>query len=198
MPDSNHCGCKVGRNAARYGIKELDNDLGDQRRKHQASLRDLADYVNAQFLDAAIDATNATVAGDATAIYHALTSDEIPTHRQVEVTDQLTAIGIDVEQLTDDFVSYQAIRHHLQNCLDIDTSRSGVESLEEGLNLIQWARQRAETVISRTITRLQRLGILTTGGLDVTVTVSITCESCNKVYRPTELLDQGHCACPDQ
>lgn len=190
-----HCGCKIGRSAEKYGVRGLDSELIRERRDREASLRDLASYVNTRLLEAAIEEAGADVAGDPASVYAALTDDDIRTARRVTVTDQLTSVGIETEELTSDFVSYQSVRHHFRNCLDMDTSHRGIETVQEGREVLERARQRAENVIGRTLARLGRTDALDTGELAVTVTVTIACEDCDNVYRPGELLDHGQCEC---
>jgi len=190
-----HCGCKIGRNAKKYVLEELDEDLIRERHDREASLRDLASFVNTRILEAAINEADADIAGDPASVYSALTDDDVRPARRVAVTDQLTNVGVEVADLTADFVSYQSVRHHFQTCLDMDTNRRGIETVQEGREVLEQARQRAENVIDRTLARLRRTGSLSTGDLTVIATVTITCEDCGNVYRVDELLDHGRCGC---
>lgn len=191
------CECKIGRQMEKYGLSDLNGELRHHRREEEASLRDLADFVNARIVEAAIDAADADVAGDGTSVYVALADDDVSTERRVNVTDQLTSTGIDVDELEGDFVSYQSVRTHLRNCLDVDTGRRGVETVEEGREVIEWARARDENVIERTLSRLQRVGAITAGELTATTTITVECTTCGTNYRLGRFLDRGACECAD-
>lgn len=195
--DDPECPCKIGRQIDSYDLRDLNEDLRYRRHEEETSLRDLADFVNARILETAIDASDADIAGDAVSVYVALTGDDVSTRRRVDVTDQLSNAGIDVDELERDFVSYQSVRYHLQNCLDVDTSRHGVETLEEGRGVVEWARTRDANVIERTLSRLQRTGAVTAGELTTTVTVTVECATCGNTYRIDEFLDRGSCECGD-
>jgi len=189
------CSCKVGRVADAYGLEELNRDLEQRYVTDDASLRDLATYINIQVVGAVIDESDANIMGDPNAIYRALHDDDVPPERRANVRDQLTYADIDLDAVTQDFVSHQTVRSHLRECLDIDTARSGVDDLEEARDVINWARDRDAEIIDRVLERLRRLDLLVTGELDVTHTVRITCLDCGETYRPDALLTEGGCGC---
>lgn len=186
--------CKVGWVADRYDLFELDAALG---RRHEAGdgLRDLADLLNRRILEDALTGADADIVGDADALYATITGDDVSAGRRAEVRAQLSNAGVDVLGMEDDFVSHQTIKTHLNDCLDIDTSRSSPLDRERASGTVEWARSRSEAVIERTMERLQANGELSTGPLSVTHTVRITCEDCGRTYRQDELLETGRCAC---
>lgn len=190
------CSCKIGRQMDAYGLQGLNDDVL-RRREEGASLRDLAEFVNVRILEAAMDASDADVAGDAGSVYAALTDDSISTEKRVNTIDQLNDVGIDVKALEGDFVSYQSVRYHLQKCLDMDTGRQGVETIEEGREVIEWARTREENIIGRTLSRLQRIGAIAGGDLRTNSTVTVECTECESTYTIEEFLDRGVCECSD-
>lgn len=188
-----HC-CKVGRDADRYDLLELDDTL---RRRHDAGdgLRELASLVNRRILEDALTGADADIVGDADALYATITEEDVSAGRRAEVRAQLSNAGVDVLGMEDDFVSHQTIKTHLNDCLGVDTSRSTPLGRERATGTVEWARSRSEAVIERTIERLQTSDELATGSLDVTHTVRITCEDCGQTYRQEELLESGRCAC---
>lgn len=190
------CSCKIGRQTDAYGLHGLNEDIL-RRREEGASLRNLAEFVNERILEAEIDASDVDVAGDAGSVYAALTEDRVSTEKRVNTIDQLNDVGINVKALQEDFVSYQSVRYHLQNCLDMDTGRRGVETIEEGRGVIEWARTREENVIGRTLSRLQRIGAIAGGDLRTSSTVTVECTECESTYMISEFLDRGACECFD-
>lgn len=187
--------CKVGRNIQRYELEGLNDELRERREGADASLRALADHVNERILSVAMNRASVNVVGDAASVYEVLTGEDVDPGRRADVRDQLLFAEVDLETVTDDFVSHQTIKTHLTDCLDIDTSRTGVESLSEAREVIEWARSRDEEIIEKTLARLRRIDELETGDLDVTHSISVHCEDCGAVYRMEELLDGGHCKC---
>jgi hypothetical protein len=190
-----YCDCKIGRKAEKYELDDLDQRIQQRRETNEDSLRDLAEFVNVRILEVVIDATDADIVGDVDSIYRAMTSEEVTTKRRVEIRDQLTAVGTDLKELKDDFVSYQTIRYHLQNCLEIDTSRKGIETIQEGREVITSSMKRDQDVIERTVARLDRIDTLEIPDPRVTVTATIECGRCGDSYRIEDFLTRGRCRC---
>lgn len=198
------CGCKVGRNAEEYGLEALDAEL-ERRRANGASLRTLATAVNQRVLAAAIEAETAdrpidevfgAVAGERAieAVYEALTDEDAP-ERRARVETRLKQHGIDVAAVRSDWVTHPTVRTHLSDCLGIDTSREPTITAADAIDTVEWARARAAGVVGRTFERLGNAGLVSTGELDVSVTLQLTCEECGRTYRPRRLLEAGSCAC---
>lgn len=190
-----NCGCKIGRNSTKYELENLDQRIREKRQEQQASLRDLATFVNIQILAAVVNRTGAQITGAPATLYESLTGEDVSAELRVTLTDQLTNLGVDVEELHDDFVSYQAVRRHLQDCLGVSTGRQGVESVAEAREVIEWARQRNENVLERMLNRLEKVGKLSISNVSVTTSMTITCEDCGQIYRVDELLEHGECEC---
>lgn len=199
------CSCKVGRVAGAHGLDGLDDELR-RRRDDGASLRALADVVNRHVLSVALEASAVdedadtafgAVSGERAveAIYDALGGDDVPPERTARVRTRLEQHGIDVDALTDDWVTHPTVRHHLRECLGIDTARGGGITPGDAVDTTEWARARCAGVVGRTFERLADAGLVKTGALDVSVTIRLTCESCGNSYRPSRLLDDGGCAC---
>jgi len=188
------CDCKVGRVAQNYEILEIDQMLLNRRRQDNKSLRSLADCFNTNVLRAALRSTNADIAGDPKSVYEALTGDVSP-ERRADVADQLEYVGIDVENLKGDFVSHQTIKSHLTNCLDVDTSRQTIQSIEEATGKIEWARQRNEGIINSILGQLDRNEFLEVGDLEIAHSITVACTNCNQTYSISQLLDNGGCNC---
>ena len=189
------CNCKIGRNADTYDVASLHEDVIQQRQEDGASLRDLEQWINIQLVKAALDRSDVPVAGDAESIYHALTSEEIATQRRVEMTDRLINHDVDVDQLRKDFVSYQTVRNHLRECLNISTERRGVESVAEGMEVIEWAIAHCTDVVERMLLRMGRRELLGIGNLDVTVSVTATCSECDTISDIRSFVEEGGCEC---
>ena len=205
---SSQCGCKVGRAVETYGLDDLDAELRRRRREREASLRELAAYTNRRILAAALDVVPADVFdGDSElfgalgrseaveAIYGALADDDVPPGRRARVRTRLEQTGIDVDEVTGDWVTHPTVRTHLRECLDIDTSSRRTVDLDDATNTIEWARSRCVAVVERTLDRLQSAGGIAVTEADVSVSIRITCTECRASYSPAELVSRGRCAC---
>jgi len=199
------CSCKIGRQIDRYGFDNLNADLVRLHRDEGASLRDLADHVNQRILAAALAAANADITNilygavsddDAlTTLYQALASDDIPPERAARVRTRLTQLGTDVETIEADWVTHPTVRTHLRDCLNVDTHRTPSLSLPDARDTIEWSRTRCMNIIEETFTRLRNTDLVSTGPLDVAVTIQVTCTVCGETYRPSQLLTNRECAC---
>lgn len=201
------CSCKVGRGIERYGLDGLDTELVRRRREADASLRELADYINRRMLASALEAASVDLDDalygavddeDAVGVlYETLTSDETPTERVARVRTRLVQQGVDVEAIQSDWVTHTTVRSHLRECLEVDTSREASITLDDGRDTIEWARNRCAKVVGETFERLRRADLLATGPLETSVTIQVTCSDCGATYRPGRLLSERACDCPD-
>lgn len=188
------CECKVGRSAREYGLVGLNEKLG-RRHADGASLRDLERFVNESILRRALHDANVDVLGDVSSIYRSLTDDAVSAGTRTETREQLARAGLDVEAVTDDFVTYQTVRTHLRECLDVETGRRETLSTEDAQGTIEWARSRSQGIIERTLERLRTGGQLAGGEFDVTHVTRVTCVECGETYHLDGLVEQGGCDC---
>ena len=191
------CDCKIGRDATKYDVPGLPAFVKRRRIDADSSLRDLADAVNVRLVEAILDRTDADVAGDAGAVYTALADEDTPPERRLSVRNQLADVGVAIGELEEDFVSYQAVRYHLRNCLDMDTSREGITSVSAGREIIATARERDREIIAQTLRRLQRVDELRDTAIEVRVSPRVSCRNCGRSYDVGAFLDEGGCACAE-
>lgn len=204
MAESDSYSCKVGRVADRYDLANIDGDL-PSRYADDASLRDLEALVNKRILRTAIeraDGGTSTLAGSdrgVDALYEVLRTDKnaSPAER-ARVRTRLEQAGIDVDAVTDDWVSHATVRTHLNDCLAMDTSREASLTPEEAISTVEWTRSRSERIVSETVQRLRTADVAEVTEPTVSVSVRITCEVCGRSYTIQDLLDEGGCACHDE
>jgi hypothetical protein len=193
--DQRRCSCKVGRTIEQYGLAGLDDEVERRRDEEDESLRSLAEFVNTQVLQRAIDRhADREVLADAASIYSQLT-DGSDAGQTTEIRRRLTTAGVPVDEVSDSFVSHQTVRSHLQTCLDMETGRSQATDIEDVEKLIEWARSRDEEIIDRAISRLRDSGELDIGQTNVIHSVRIICEECGQSHRLQDLLDAEGCEC---
>lgn len=188
------CSCKLGRNVRAYGLGNFDETIR-RRRREGASLRDLESVINKAILRAVVEDVDGTVIGDVDHIYETLVGDDASAGERTETKEQLARTGADVDALLEDFVSYQTVRTHLNECLDIDTGRRRQLSIEDARGTIEWARSRSEGIVDRTMDRLRRDEQFSVGSIDVSHDVRVSCTDCGGSYPVEEFLDRGGCDC---
>jgi transcriptional regulator with XRE-family HTH domain len=189
------CDCKIGRDAEKYGVPDLPLFVRRRRLEDGLSLRDLAEAVNTRLVESVLEEADADVAGDAASVYAALADEDVPPERRLSVRNRLTDLGVDVEELDADFVSYQAVRRHLRNCLDVATDREGITDLSEGREIVATARERDREIISQTLRRLQRVGELRDTDIEVRISPRVSCRRCGQFFGLDEFLAAGGCDC---
>lgn len=191
------CSCKVGRVIEQYELAGLDDEIVRRREEEDESLRALAEFLNTRLLKRLIERqADREVLADATSIYSQLTNGD-DAGKTAEMRERLITAGVPVDEVTDNFVSHQTVRSHLNTCLDMETGRSQATDLEEVANLIEWARTRDEEIIERALSRLRESGELDIGETNVIHSVRVICEKCGQSHRLQELLDARECQCCD-
>lgn len=190
------CDCKLGRAIDTYGLPEFNERLRD-RRAEGASLRRLETVVNTAILRRALTSADREVIGDPGSIYETLTGEDVSAGERTAAAERLTRAGVDVEALREDFVSYQTVRTHLKECLDVDTARSEPLSPEDAQGTIQWARSRSEGIVERTLERLEDSEGFEAGDIDVSHVVRVSCERCGASHPVETFVDRGGCDCAE-
>jgi hypothetical protein len=130
---------KVGRIKAKYDLTDLDETLRSRYESGEASLRELAEYVNRQV-------TAAFLEGEPYApnyVYDVLAGgDDVSSQERNDLRRRLRGDDVDVDALRSDWVSHMAVRTYLQSDLDVDTDRKAgsardpLETLEKVRGLV--------------------------------------------------------------
>lgn len=195
MKRFNDCGCKVDRKSEEYGLTDLNEELYHRHQEKGASLRDLEAYVNMQMLDHVLEDTDIVLLDGVESVYHVLSDDDVSEGKRAEVRRRLEHAGIDIDKLESDFVTYQTVRNHLREALDVDTGARKTLDPSGADTRIRRLQSRTEAVIAETLEQLRRSEKLKTGNLDLVVSVRVTCENCGDSYRLRDLLNSGRCSC---
>jgi hypothetical protein len=193
---------KIGRLIERYGLDGVGAELearwtAEQGDRH--SLRDLADFFNRCLLETAMrEAGIDTLEGEVANTHRLLTDEEVSQGMQTETRRKLERGGVDVERLTADFVSYQAIRTYLtkyRGATYPPSETSGHDHVERAADNIERLRSRTATVAEDRIDQLVKRDRLDVGPHHVSVDIRVYCEGCETRYDVDDLLEQGGCDC---
>lgn len=188
--------CKIGRGIEKYDCDGLNDELASEYREGDASLRDLERVINEAFTAAALEAAGSPTDRDPGDITATLRGDDESKRQQARLETELEQAGVDVDQLQRDYVSFRTVKTHLNEHLDVDTSRNETITLDSAESIIEWAETRCTSVIERTLERLSNADEATIGD-DFTVNISprITCHECNSTLTVREFIGNEGCRC---
>lgn len=161
------------------------------------SLRDLADMFNRRLLEQALlDAGMTALDGEIDEYYGILHGETDSEAVRAETRSRLEAAGVDVEGLTADFVTYQAVRSYLREHRGAEyEGRTDEQQIESDRETIERLVNRAVRVTEKTIRRLRDTGRIGLGEFRVLLEPRVLCQDCGSQYSVRELLDRGGCDC---
>lgn len=192
---------KVGRVIEKYGLDGFGADLEAHwtgESDQQYSLRALADLFNQRVLEAALsEAGVRSLDGEVENRYRLLTDDDVSAGMRTQQRNQLEHDGIDVDAVTRDFVTHQAVYTYLVDALGVSKDRgesaASVEAHDDRINRL---RGRTEAVAEDSLDALSAAGELTLGDSDVVVDVQVYCHDCGSQADISTLLESSGCECP--
>lgn len=190
---------KVGRLIEAYDLDGVGAELerrwtadGDQSR----SLRELADDFNQRLLQAAMtEAGMSPLDGDVENVFRLLTGESATSGARTEAASRLAKNGIDVDELRDEFVSYQAVRTYLREYRGVTYDADSGDRLTATRESVGRLKGRLVTVTEDKLSTLRADDEIDAGELTVLATVQVFCEDCETTYTVEEFLDRGRCGC---
>lgn len=189
-------GCKVERVCAERGVPTLTERLVERRTATDASLRDLERFFNREVLAAAMRAAGMELLEDEAAnVYRLLAAEDVSHAARTEARDRLDRAGVDVDAVTDDFVTYGTIRTHLRECEGIETGHETTLDAAAVRDTVFSLFGRTEAVTERELSRLAETGAFEVGEPTVSLTARVACEACGEEYGLRRLLERGGCGC---
>lgn len=197
--ESRKRGTKVARLIEKYELSGRGAELeaawiGDDGER--TSLRDLADEFNETILrsvlkENGISLSSFEVAGTYEALRHGSGSDETRARRRLERE------GVDVEELTGDFVTHQSVHTYLTDERNASLPDQGEDAVERRTETIEKLEGRTAVVTEASIESTLPDEELDRVDYDVIVDVQVVCSACGSTYDAGELLRQGGCDCGD-
>lgn len=189
-------GCKIDTVAEKWELHTVEAQLAE-RWADGESLRDLETAFNQAVLRAAMaSAGMETVDGEPSNL-HRLLTDDVTAGKRVDAESRLREHGLNPDAVTDDFVSYQTVRTHLNECLGVQTARESSLSVADSRSTVHKLVSRTETVVLQTIDRLCGQDKLSITAPSVTVSVRVACSECQDEYTFATLLSTGSCSCSE-
>lgn len=180
-----------------FGEELVDRWLG-QNGYERESLRSLASVTNARILQSALEHADETpLEGEVDNLVRLLTSDDVSAGMRSQTRQRLEQLGIDVDDLTTDFVSHQAIHTYLTSVREVkyESDSSPDDKLTDRLETIQRLESRLQAVTESTIEQLPSDDEFSVGSIDVIASVQVLCNDCGQQYTIQELIEQNGCGC---
>lgn len=191
---------KVERAIAEYdlvGIGEEMERLWSGDGTEQMSLRELAEFFNEELLRREMEEADVQMlAGECENTYTLLVDDDQQTADRTRAVRRLEREGVDVDQLRNDFVSYQSIRRYLTESRDVEYERDEASRLANTETHLQQLRTRTLRVTESKITRLNEADdIEISDEFRTTVDIRVYCPDCGARFEVVELLENHGCDC---
>lgn len=190
---------KIARLIDEYGLVGVGEEL--ERRwtasgAERMSLRDLADEFNRRLLETAMaEAGMQPLAGEVENIYRLLTDDDVSPADRTRTIRRLEREGVDVDELSSDFVTYQAVRSYLKQDRDAEYVRDDRDRTVVEAENIQQLRGRLMTVTEGKLAQLRKNDHISLGEFRLFADISVLCEDCGQRYEIGDLLERGGCDC---
>ncbi|MBX0288585.1 hypothetical protein EGH22_19835 [Halomicroarcula sp. F28] len=126
--------------------------------------------------------------------YQTLSGDEIAPHRVEELLADLSADGIDGEQLQGEFVSKSTMARHLKGCLDGSKETPPTDSSSEWeQDQIEISKDILQDKIEESLRTLENKGkIAGASEADVMISITMTCPECPTRVSLADALDRGY------
>jgi hypothetical protein len=183
---------------------DFDDSFGDELeaawtadKPDRKSLRELAEMFNHRVLKSQMTAAGlSTLDGEVSNIYRLLTAEEVSSGMKIEAKNRLKQNGIDVEELKQDFISYQAMRSYLKRYRGAEyVEEDEHDRAEKVLKTVQRLRSRVRSVTTKKLDQLRETKQLALGDYRLFVDIDVLCEDCGMKYSISELLERKECDC---
>lgn len=190
---------KVARVIEEYGLDGMGATLEAQwtdEPGERTSLRDLADEFNEAVLKAALrEAGISPLNVDVSSTYEAL--DDASGSKATRARRRLEREDIDVDALTSDFVTHQAIHTYLTKDREASLPADDRNLADRKVETIEKLQGRIAAVTESAIASLVNADELDRDDYDVLVDVRTVCPNCGADTPAGELIRQGGCGCTE-
>lgn len=192
-------GTKVSRVIDEYDLSGMGAELeaawtGESGER--TSLRDLADEFNETVLrtvlqENGISPSNFELTGTYEALQHGSGTDKTRAQRRLERE------GVNVDELTSDFVTHQSIHTYLTNDRNASLPERDDDAVDRRIETINKLKGRTAVVTEASIESILPADELDRVDYDVLVDVQVVCSECGSDYAVSEILRQDGCDCGD-
>ncbi len=195
--EANGTNTKVARVIQEYGLDGMGANLEASwtgETGERTSLRDLADEFNEAVLEAALrEASVSSLTVDVSSTYRDLRGESGSSATRAR--RRLEREGIDVDELTGDFVTHQAIHTYLTQEREASLPTADDDIADRKVETIERLEGRVSAVAESAISSLANADELDRDDYDVLVDVRAVCPNCGADAPVGELIRQGGCGC---
>ena len=188
---------KVARVIQKYALDGMAENLEAAwtgEAGERTSLRDLADEFNQAVLEAALSQAGvSSLSVDVSSTYEALRSDS--SSSSTRARRRLEREGVDVDDLTDDFVTHQAIHTYLTKEREASLPPATDDVTNKKADTIEKLQGRVTAVAESAISSLANANELDKSTYEVIVDVRAVCPDCGTDVPIGDLFRQGGCDC---
>ncbi|WP_144797316.1 rod-determining factor RdfA [Halorubrum depositum] len=188
---------KVGRVIEAYDLDEMGSTLEAEwtgETGERTSLRDLADEFNEAVVAAAVrESASSSLDVEVSSTYEALRNGTGP--EATRARRRLEREGVDVDELTADFVTHQAIHTYLTEDRGASLPSDEEGRVDRKIQTIEKLQGRLSAVSESAISSLANAGELDRDDYDVLVDVRAVCPHCGADAPVSELIRRGGCGC---
>lgn len=162
----------------------------------RTSLRDLADEFNQAVLEAALQKVGVSLMDfEVSGTYEALKRGS--GSERTRAKRRLKREGVEVDTLTTDFVTHQAVHTYLTKDRQASLPEDETDIVERKIEAIEKLLGRVSVVTESATSSLASANRLDRDDYDVLVDVRVVCPDCGSDYAIAELLRSGGCQCSD-
>lgn len=162
----------------------------------RTSLRDLADEFNETVLEAAVrEVGDSSIDLEIASMYDVLQNDDGP--EATRVRRRLERKGIDVDELTNDFVTHQAVHTYLTKDRNASLPADERNLAERRMEAIEKLQGRLSAVTEEALSSLANADEIDRDGYNVLVDVRAVCPRCGADAPIGEVIQNGGCGCTD-
>lgn len=189
--------CKVQRVTEAYRLTGIDDELQRRYENEDATLHGLAEYLNDRITAVVLEAIDNPTDTEPATVRAALDGDEsIPATKRDDIRSILVG-QLDVDLLTDTYVSHETIRKHLNEHLDVSTSQGGFDTFDELQEALNSYQEQYENGVRNALERAGNKGLIDGSEYRIFST-RVECQHCSEIYRLQELLKRQGCDCQEQ
>lgn len=188
---------KVGRVIRAYDLNRMGANLeaawtGESGER--TSLRDLADEFNEAVLRAALGEVGvSSLSVDVSSTYEAIRGDSGSSATRAR--RRLEREGVDVDEVTSDFVTHQAIHTYLTQEREASLPDASEDIAKRKVETVEKLQGRMSAVAESALTALVNADELDRADYDILIDVRAVCQNCGTDAPVSELIRRGGCGC---
>ncbi|WP_276256551.1 rod-determining factor RdfA [Halomontanus rarus] len=203
--EESNCSCKIGRVLRAYSLEGFNTELETRWTadgEEHLSLRELETHLNKNIFREELNSKNISFLDKELEIWYSILTGEDPDNTtQIPIKRRLERQGVDVDQVVNDFVSYQTINRHLKKCLEVEQKardETDVQYIRRRVQQIYALENKLQTIIYDSLTQLDETGRISLNDFDVILDSNVICSNCGAHHTISDIVVNQGCKCDSQ